>query len=169
MCTARHIYVIISINFVWMRYMTTTGQCYGSVGKLLKIIPITPFIPATLPIWNSILLELHRRLNTPLYGNSLQWWNCHLSEGQCSLSHCTSCIKMFLEHDITALPWPPDSPEHLWGVLNWQVQSAKHLPRNLQKLNRKPYSKISWHKIPKRIWRSCRNHVCLANSCFASK
>lgn len=24
----------------------------------------------------------------------------------------------FLEHDITALPWPPDSPEHLWGVLN---------------------------------------------------
>ncbi|MCI4382883.1 hypothetical protein PGIGA_G00019780 [Pangasianodon gigas] len=64
----------------------------------------------------------------------------------------------FEEHDkvFKVLIWPPNSPdlnpiEHLWDVLDKQVQSIEHPPRNLQDL--KDLLLTSWCQIPQHTFR----------------
>ncbi|MCI4389452.1 hypothetical protein PGIGA_G00098170 [Pangasianodon gigas] len=64
----------------------------------------------------------------------------------------------FEEHDkeFKVLTWPPNSPylnliEHLWDVLDKQVQSMKTPPSNLQDL--KDLLLMSWCQIPQHTFR----------------
>ena len=64
----------------------------------------------------------------------------------------------FEEHnnEFEVLTWPPNSPDlnpiqHLWDVLNKQVQSMEAPPRNLQVL--KDLLLTSWCQIPQKTFR----------------
>jgi len=93
---------------------------------------------------------------------------CGLFQQENAPCHKAKMVQEWFEehnNEFEVLTWPPNSPdlnqiEHLWDVLNKQVQSMEAPPRNLQDL--KDLLLTSWCQIPQHTFRGLVE-------CFGSK